>query len=68
MKCTIFLIIFHFHMCAGHALAYTRERAQVPHTCATRVPHTKTKVQSKVQPRRETVSVHEDVKPIAIGE
>ena len=70
MKCTIFLFTFHFYMCAGHAFMIqartTHARTtHMRHTCLSR---TKTKVQSKVQLRGEMVSVHEDVKPIGIGE
>ena len=43
-------------------------RARTTYMCHARVPHTKTKVQSKALFRGETVSVHEDVKPTGIGE
>ena len=43
-------------------------RARTSHMRHTCLPHTKTKVQSKVELRGETVFVHEDVKPIGIGE
>ena len=68
MKCTIFLFIY-FYMCAAHAL-HTQASARKCHTHAyhTCVPHTRTKVQFKVQLRGETVSVHEDIKSIDIGE
>ena len=42
-------------------------RARTTHMRHTGLPHTKAKVQSKVQLRGEMVSVHEDVKPIGIG-
>ena len=49
----------------GSCLVYTRARTtHMRHTC---VPHTKTKVQSKVQLQGETGSGHEDVKLIGIG-
>ena len=42
--------------------------ARTTHMRHTRLPRTKTKVQSKVQLPGEMVSVHEDVKPIGVGE
>ena len=73
MKCTIFLVTFHFYMWAGPAL-HTHANASKGHTRAyhTHAPHLlntrKDWVQSKVQFRGETASLHEDVKPISIGE
>ena len=67
MKCSIFLFTFHFYTCAGHA-SHTHASARTTHMRHTCLSRTKTKVQSKVQLRGETVSVHEDVKPIGIGE
>ena len=64
MTRTIFLVTFHFYMCAGHAL---HTRARVQHTCATLVYHTQTKVQSEVQLRGETASLHEDVKSALVS-
>ena len=52
-------------MCAGHALHTRARTTHMRHTC---LPHAKTKVQSKEQLRGETASLHEDVKPIGIGE
>ena len=50
-------------------LAYRQvPHTHVPHMRHTRLPRTKTKVQSKVQLPGEMVSVHEDVKPIGVGE
>ena len=71
MKCTIFLVTFHFYMCAGHAL-HAHASTRKCHTCAYHthaphlLPHAKTKVQSKVQLRGEAAPLHEDVKPTGI--
>ena len=54
-------------MKAGRALHTQATRVRAIHMHYTCVSHTKAKVESKVQLRGETVSLHEDTKPIDIG-
>ena len=73
MKCTIFLALCFISTCARDMLCIHNQanasatRVRTTHMRHTSVPH-KARVQSKLQHRGETQSVHEDVEPIGIGE